>query len=636
MCGGNLQISEDMTIGVCENCGSTMTIPRIDSDKKARLFNRANDYRLNGEFDKAYDAYKNIVSEDEQESEAYWGMILSEYGIEYIEDPKSHKMVPTCHRTLVQSVLASTNYKLALEYADAERKIMYQDEAEVIDKLQRKILSVSTKVEPYDVFICYKELDDSGNRTEDSVIAQDIYSELSRLGYNVFFARISLEDKLGVEYEPYIYAALKSARIMLHVTCSGENSDAVWVKNEWSRFLGFMSEDTDKVMIPVIKGISPYDLPQELSKFQVQDLDKLGAQQDLIRGIEKILGTDRTNTDNAAINALMEDKRTREESEKKKKKKKKIALILLLCLLIAAGGYCGWLTLFAYPKSYMAYANEGLDVNNIEYAVANYEFAVRTDKLNVVDKEAFLEKAYNYSIDAANSGSYDNAAIGFKSLGDYKNSRRYYFDVETERISGLLDDVRKHTFDDYNSRKIEKAIESFDSMADYADSPDEIKDACEMIYNEAKKLMSDCYYDRAQPAYSALAKLDYEDSSELMKTAGKYSVSASNKMFEIAGIYKKDYSNYMKINPAGIMYFADNKKDAEGGQFYGVRIYFDAEKQGYFIVTETRNHYEVFPDGEQLTVNRIGALGARYPFEETMPGTYSLCESNDTKLELKG
>ena len=57
MCGGDIEVSQDMTVGKCLYCGSTMTLPRIDSDKKARLFNRANAYRLNNEFDKAYDAY---------------------------------------------------------------------------------------------------------------------------------------------------------------------------------------------------------------------------------------------------------------------------------------------------------------------------------------------------------------------------------------------------------------------------------------------------------------------------------------------------------------------------------------------------------------------------------------------------
>ena len=179
MCGGDIEVSQDMTVGTCLFCGSTMTLPRIDSDKKARLFNRANQYRLNNEFDKAYDAYKAIVEEDEQEAEAYWGMLLSEYGVEYVEDPSTKKRVPTCHRTHVQSVRSSTNYKQAIQFADTESRFIYQDEAEVLDQLQKNIIAVSAKEEPYDVFICYKESDDvTGQRTKDSVLAQHIYEAL--------------------------------------------------------------------------------------------------------------------------------------------------------------------------------------------------------------------------------------------------------------------------------------------------------------------------------------------------------------------------------------------------------------------------------------------------------------------------
>ena len=195
MCGGDIEVNEDMSVGTCIYCGSTMTLPRIDSDKKARLFNMANQYRLNNEFDKAYEAYKNIVSEDEQEAEAYWGMILSEYGVEYVEDPKTKRRIPTCHRTLLaKPVKSSVNYERAYEYADAERRMMYSDEADVINDLQKKILAVSLSIEPYDVFICYKETDDdTKERTQDSVIAQDIYNELEKQGLKTFLQEYHLK-----------------------------------------------------------------------------------------------------------------------------------------------------------------------------------------------------------------------------------------------------------------------------------------------------------------------------------------------------------------------------------------------------------------------------------------------------------
>ena len=37
--------------------------------------------------------------------------------------------------------------------------------------------------------ICYKESDNSGRRTHDSVLAQDLYYQLTQEGFKVFFAR---------------------------------------------------------------------------------------------------------------------------------------------------------------------------------------------------------------------------------------------------------------------------------------------------------------------------------------------------------------------------------------------------------------------------------------------------------------
>ena len=66
----------------------------------------------------------------------------------------------------------------------------------------------------------------------------------------MFFSRITLEDKLGQQYEPYIFAALNSAKVMLVIGSKREYFDAVWVKNEWSRFLALMKKDRSKLLIP--------------------------------------------------------------------------------------------------------------------------------------------------------------------------------------------------------------------------------------------------------------------------------------------------------------------------------------------------------------------------------------------------
>ena len=290
MCGGNIEVSENQNIGVCDSCGSTMTIPNVNDERILNLFDRANHFRLQNEFDKALIAYESILSEDNKNAEAHWGCVLSKYGIEYVEDPKTHKRVPTCHRVQNESVLSDLDYKAAVEYTDdISAKNLYQQEAEAIAEIQKNILSIANNEAPYDVFICYKETDNNGRRTVDSTLAQDIYYQLTNEGYKVFFSRITLEDKLGTEYEPYIFSALNSAKVMLVIGTSKDYFNSVWVKNEWARFLDLARKDKSKMIIPCYRDMDAYDLPDELSMFQSQDMSKIGFIQDLIRGIKKVL-----------------------------------------------------------------------------------------------------------------------------------------------------------------------------------------------------------------------------------------------------------------------------------------------------------------------------------------------------------
>ena len=289
MCGGDLNAAEGTNIVECEYCGTKQTIPTADNEKKINLFNRANRLRIGGEFDKAATIYENIIAEFPEEAEAYWGICLCNYGIEYVDDPATAKKIPTCHRASFESLQKDENYNLALEYADVVAQKVYRDEAREIDRIMSEILAVSKSEKPYDVFICYKETDEKGERTIDSVLSQNIYDALTDKGMKVFFARISLEDKLGQQYEPYIIAALNSAKVMLAVGTKYEYYHAVWVKNEWSRFLKLMAKDKTKVLIPCYKDLDAYDMPDEFKMFQAQDMGKIGAVQDIVRGIEKIL-----------------------------------------------------------------------------------------------------------------------------------------------------------------------------------------------------------------------------------------------------------------------------------------------------------------------------------------------------------
>ena len=289
MCGGDLEVNGDASVLECEYCGTQQTVPNVDNEKKTNLFNRANRLRFACEFSKAAGIYENIVAEFPEEAEAYWGLCLCKYGIEYVDDPRTAKKIPTCHRTSFESIFEDENFELAQEYADSVAQKIYREEAKEIDRIQKSILQIVEKEEPFDIFICYKETGEDGQRTKDSVMAQDMYDALTKKGYKVFFARITLEDKLGQEYEPYIFAALTSAKIMLSVGTKYEHFNAVWVKNEWSRFLDLMKNDNGKVLIPCYCDIDAYDMPTEFKNLQGQDMGKIGFIQDLVRGIGKIL-----------------------------------------------------------------------------------------------------------------------------------------------------------------------------------------------------------------------------------------------------------------------------------------------------------------------------------------------------------
>ena len=290
MCGGTIEFNPGDTVGVCDSCGTKQTLPRLDDDRKANLYDRANHFRRNNDFDKAAGIYEQILNEDNTDAEAYWSLVLCHYGIEYVEDPQSRKRIPTVNRAQFTSIFDDDNYKSALHYADGYQKELYEDEAKAINEIQKGILAISQKEEPFDVFICYKETDNSGRRTQDSVLANDLYHQLTQEGFKVFFSRITLEDKLGTAYEPYIFAALNSAKVMVVLGTKPEYFNAVWVKNEWSRYLSLVKNSNGKKMlIPAYKDMDPYDLPEEFSHLQAQDMSKLGFMQDLIRGIKKIV-----------------------------------------------------------------------------------------------------------------------------------------------------------------------------------------------------------------------------------------------------------------------------------------------------------------------------------------------------------
>ena len=435
MCGGDLNVTDGASVCTCAYCGTKQTLPKLDDEKRVAMFERANYFWRNNEFDKAMGIYEMVLATDDTDAEAYWSIVLCRYGIEYVEDPKSHKRVPTVNRFQTKSILRDEDYLNAIRCANGYQRDIFETEAAQIDTIQKNISTISKEEKPYDVFICYKETDGTGARTHDSVYAQKIYDALSHEGLRVFFSRITLEDKIGTAYEPYIYAALHSAKVMLVVSLSPENMNAPWVKNEWDRYLSIAKQDSTKALIPCYKDMSPYDMPEEFTYLQAQDMGKIGFLQDLVRGVKKVLA--------ASAPALQTQERAVQTAGEKAKPLLERAYIFLedgnwkkanqyaekvldlepkntdayLCKFLAAGEYLSFDRLQA----------ETSELNKVVPLDADFfnavEFANEKQKAQL---DAFLdlrtEAQYQNACRDLEQCKYEKARLTFDLLGDYKDA----------------------------------------------------------------------------------------------------------------------------------------------------------------------------------------------------------------------
>lgn len=287
-CGGELTELEP-GIGRCLFCHCKQPIPRIMDEQ----FNRANRLRIeNGNFDESKMIYEEILKNNPDEAEAYWGIVLCRYGIEYVKDFRTGDYMPTCNRVAETPIAEDSDFKMAVSKAmDKERREYYCQQAEMIDSIMRDIMAIVKNESPYDIFISFKDRDDNTKvETKDSRKAMEIYYALAQKGYKVFFSKITLKGKAGEKYEPYIYSALKTAKIMILVGTRPEYLNARWVKNEWSRFNKMRLGGENKLLLPVYEEMDAYEMPFELQGLQALNMGELDFLESLKHNIESFLG----------------------------------------------------------------------------------------------------------------------------------------------------------------------------------------------------------------------------------------------------------------------------------------------------------------------------------------------------------
>ena len=314
----------------CPACGA-FKAEELSNEEVTLLYNAAQKLRLCN-FDEAEIEYSDIIEKFPKNPEGYWGRLLARYGIKYEEDFDGRK-VPTCYAASIKSVFGDPDYEKAMSLFGEDEKAYYKSQAEYIERVRREWIEKASKEPPYDIFLCYKDsdLENGVDRTADSFAVQELYIHLTEQGYRVFYSRESLRDKVGEKYEPYIFNALSTAKVMLVYGSKPEYITSTWLKNEWTRYIKRIQsgEKQANSLLVACDGFTPDKLPKALSSTQCFDANKRSFYSDLDKVIKKALAPKETQNST---------EREEQNTDKKPKKKigKKIIVISLAVIVCFA------------------------------------------------------------------------------------------------------------------------------------------------------------------------------------------------------------------------------------------------------------------------------------------------------------
>ena len=251
-------------------------ISQLESNRKqselrkvANLYHQAENKQKSRDFNKAEKYYREVlISKDGEDPEVYWRLILCHYCVEYQQDDQG-KWLPTI---LYPSL---DNPRDLPDWHDLQKSC--ENASDLMDHYEKLLAPIEQIVRSYcefrqtvasQVFICVKQ-EENDRSTDDSIIASDLYDQIRDNGLDVFNSRRT-QMPAGEMFEPYIIAALLSAKLMIVVGTTPDHMKSRWVKNEWSRYQWLQDKErrqngkTDRKLVCYLRGMKPKDIPDEL------------------------------------------------------------------------------------------------------------------------------------------------------------------------------------------------------------------------------------------------------------------------------------------------------------------------------------------------------------------------------------
>ena len=323
-CGAQIDIRNAVNgVVECTYCHRIELLAKTTNDD-AKHFLKMGEHDLDScKFDEAYTAYKKASEYDNREPQAYFGMALAEFNIQYIRDvreekdpvtkelKKVYKLQPICHEINEKKFIDNKNYKAAMLCASNEQRNEYQRRANEIDYIKQEFNELKKQGLDYDCFICVKVKDEQDNRTKDYTIADDMYMYLKDRGFNPFFSEREIKNRTGVDYEAMILYALYTSECMIVVCGNEEYLQTPWVKNEYTRFISLINdEQKERDAITIAFDGKPIEkLPGRNGKLQGIDMKGFGAS-------ERVLDFVQTHTPEAQERRKQANERKQREEER--------------------------------------------------------------------------------------------------------------------------------------------------------------------------------------------------------------------------------------------------------------------------------------------------------------------------------
>lgn len=265
VCGAPLnQKNIEMFKGyVCPYCGEE--IPLEIDDNISKLMNYVVSAIKEYNFDGAKKECDEILNDEAYKTNplANWCALLASNKIAYLKN-NSDEYEPTFLNPNIKPITDSPYYKGLGSY--------YMTKADDIESKRREIVRQLNKIAVCDVFISYKQrsISDSSQTTPEKEWAYKLYETLRKKKINNKKIKVFLNTKslnVNADWEPTIYSAISSARLMVVMASSLENINSDWVKNEWKRFISLRECDNTKdIAVVCSKGIDAEKLPDPALK----------------------------------------------------------------------------------------------------------------------------------------------------------------------------------------------------------------------------------------------------------------------------------------------------------------------------------------------------------------------------------